>query len=124
MADPQRTLIINVASLEEVKARALGAARGRPAEGRVRSFATLDLLWRTFSPKRLDILRAMAGQPPMSIREIARRVRRDVKAVHADVHALLHGHVLSRTEDGRIVFPYDEVRIDVTIRPEIADSAA
>ena len=36
--------------------------------------------------KRWEILRALTGAEPLSIREIARRVERDVKAVHADLH--------------------------------------
>ena len=47
----------------------------------------------------------------MSIREAARRVARDVKAVHADVQALIQAGVIDRTEAG-IVFPYDAVHVD------------
>jgi len=35
--------------------------------------------------------------------------------VHADVHALLNAGVLQKTETGQIVFPYDAVRLDVTL---------
>jgi predicted transcriptional regulator len=52
----------------------------------------------------------------MTIREAARRVGRDVKAVHGDVRALLDCGVLRRTETGLIVFPYDAVHVDVTLR--------
>jgi predicted transcriptional regulator len=61
------------------------------------------------------LLRALTGAGPVSIREAARRVGRDVKAVHADVHALLNAGVLQKTETGQIVFPYDAVRLDVTL---------
>lgn len=57
----------------------------------------------------------MTGQGPLGLREIARRVNRDVKAVHDDVHALLDAGVLDRTEDGQFVFSYDAVRVDFTI---------
>lgn len=52
----------------------------------------------------------------MTIREIARRVDRDVKAVHGDVQALLLAGVLDRAKSGRVVFPYDAVRVDLTLR--------
>ncbi|MBN8479507.1 MAG: hypothetical protein J0L91_11120 [Burkholderiales bacterium] len=39
----------------------------------------------------------------------ARRLERDVKAVHADITALLAGGILDRVEDGRVVYPYDAV---------------
>lgn len=48
----------------------------------------------------------------MTIREAARRVDRDVKAVHGDVRILLNAGVLNRTDDGRVVFPYDAVHVD------------
>jgi predicted transcriptional regulator len=46
------------------------------------------------------------------LREAARRVGRDVKAVHGDVHALLKVGILQKTEDGRIVFPFDAVHVN------------
>lgn len=43
-------------------------------------------------------------------------MNRDVKAVHADVQALLKAGVLQKTETGQIVFPYEAVRLDVTLQ--------
>jgi predicted transcriptional regulator len=51
----------------------------------------------------------------MSIREAARRVGRDVKAVHGDVQALIQAGVLDRTDAG-IVFPYDAVHVDFVLK--------
>lgn len=48
----------------------------------------------------------------MSIREAARRVGRDVKAVHGDIGALLNVGVLDRVADGRVVFPFDAVKVE------------
>jgi predicted transcriptional regulator len=73
------------------------------------NFATPDLLWNVLTTKRWDLLKAMAGQGSMSLREAARRVHRDVKGGHGDAHALLDAGVLRRTDDGRIKFPYDAV---------------
>jgi hypothetical protein len=53
--------------------------------------------------KRWELIRALAGAGPVTIREAARRVERDVKAVHGDVHALLKAGVLHKTEDRLIV---------------------
>ena len=47
----------------------------------------------------------------MSIREAARRVDRDVKAVHGDVQALIKAGMIDKTKAG-IVFPYDAVHVD------------
>ncbi len=52
----------------------------------------------------------------MTIREAARRMKRDVKGVHTDVHALLKTGLLRKTEEGRIVFPFDAIHVDFTLR--------
>jgi predicted transcriptional regulator len=52
----------------------------------------------------------------VTIREAARRVGRDVKAVHGDVHALLHAGLLDKTKDGKIVFPYDAIHVDFAVK--------
>ncbi len=65
--------------------------------------------------KRRTLIRTIAGAGPLAIREIARRVHRDVKAVHGDVHALLNCGVLQRN-DGLIVFPFDGVHVDAVLR--------
>ena len=51
----------------------------------------------------------------MTIREIARRVHRDFKALHGDVHALLNCGALRR-KNSLVVFPYDAVYVDVVLR--------
>jgi len=47
----------------------------------------------------------------MSIREAARRVGRDMKAVHGDVQALIKAGVIHKEGRG-IVFPFDAVHVD------------
>jgi predicted transcriptional regulator len=76
------------------------------------SFATPELLWRVLTAKRWELLKALCGVGPVSIREAARRVGRDVKAVHGDVTALLSAGVLDRTKEGNIVFPFEAVKVE------------
>jgi len=75
------------------------------------SFATPELLWQVLTAKRWELLKMLCGIGPVSIREAARRVGRDVKAVHGDVTALLTAGVLDRTEKGNIVFPFEAVKV-------------
>lgn len=105
-----KTVTLSVASREDLTRRALAAFEGRDQGAHI-SFASAELLWRTLTRKRWELLRAMTGQGAMSIREAARRVDRDVKAVHGDVQTLLQAGMIDRTEDG-IVFPYDSVHVD------------
>ena len=110
MAARMNTVTLSVASRDDVNARALAAFEGKK-QGAHYSFASPDLLWQTLTRKRWELLQAMTGQGVMSIREAARRVGRDVKAVHGDVQALLRAGVIDRVESG-IVFPYDAVHVD------------
>ena len=105
---------VGVSSIEEAGRRFEKAFRGE-AQGNFISFASLDLMWKVLAPKRLALVRAMTGVGPITIRDAARRVKRDVKAVHGDVQALLKAGVLDRTDEGRIVFPYDAIHVDFMI---------
>lgn len=109
-----KTLTLQVAKLDEVKRRVRDAFRGKRQGSRI-SFATPELLFRLLTAKRWELIRALTGAGPVTIREAARRVGRDVKAVHGDVHALLSAGVFQKTADGLIVFPYDAIRVDVML---------
>jgi predicted transcriptional regulator len=113
-APKMKTVTLEVASREEVTRRALAAFTGKKQQARI-SFATPELLWKVLTAKRWELLKVLAGQGPVTIREAARRVGRDVKAVHADVHALLKAGVVDKTSDGRIEFRFDAVRVDFTL---------
>ena len=110
-----KTVTLDVASRADVTRRALDAFKGRKQGARI-SFATPELLWKVLTAKRWELLKTMTGQGPLTIREVARRAARDVKAVHGDIRALLNAGVLDRTEKGQVVFPFDAVRVEFTLR--------
>lgn len=89
---------------------------GQPERSARISFATPELLWQVLSAKRWELLKMLCGAGPMSIREAARRVGRDVKAVHGDVTALLNAGVLDKADDGRIVFPYEAIKVEFMLQ--------
>lgn len=108
-----KTVTLEVRAPVAAMADALAAAKsGKPQKSARISFATPELLWRVLSAKRWELLKALCGAGPVSIREAARRVGRDVKAVHADVTALLLAGVLDKTDSGRIEFPYEAVKVE------------
>jgi predicted transcriptional regulator len=108
------TVTLGVDGLDEVKTRLRNAFKGKKQGARI-SFATPELLFDVLTKKRWELIRALTGAGPVSIREAGRRVGRDVKAVHGDVRALLNAGVLRKTEDGLIVFPFDAIHIDVML---------
>jgi predicted transcriptional regulator len=115
MEGSMTTVTIGLASEAETRSRMRRAFQGE-AQGTRLSFSSVELLWRIIAPKRWELLQVMTGAGPLAIREIARRVGRDVKSVHGDIHALLEAGVVDRTSDRRVVFPYDKVHVDFVMR--------
>lgn len=108
-----KTIVLDVRSPNDAMAdfaRVWKTGKGEKA-ARI-SFATPELLWEVLTAKRWQLLKTMCGAGPLSIREAARRLGRDVKAVHTDVTALLNAGVLDRVEDGRVIFPFDSVKVE------------
>jgi predicted transcriptional regulator len=109
-----KTVRIGVASRAEVSARVKAAFRGHKQGSHI-SFPSLELLHRVLTPNRWQVLQTMMGAGPIGVRELSRRVDRDVKSVHLDTQALLNAGVIDRTDDGKIVFPYDAVHVDFVV---------
>jgi predicted transcriptional regulator len=109
------TVTLEVSSREEANRRFLRAFEGHP-QGDLISFETPSLLFKVLTQKRWELLSVMTGAGPITLREAARRLERDVKAVHGDVHALLDVGILQKTEEGRIVFPFDAVRVNFVLQ--------
>jgi predicted transcriptional regulator len=116
------TVTFSVTSRDIVNQRAIAAFEGK-AQGAHISFATVELLWQTLTKKRWEILQAMTGRGVISIREAARLVGRDVKAVHGDITSLIQAGVVNRTDNG-ISFPYDAVHVDFTLTSSNGTKAA
>lgn len=110
-----RTVTLEVSSREESNRRLLRAFEGQQ-QGDFISFETPALLFKVLTQKRWELLSVMTGAGPMTLREAARRVERDVKAVHGDVHALLKVGILQKTREGQIVFPFDAVHVNFLLK--------
>ncbi len=97
-------VVIGVSSRAEANARFVRAMKSDEPQGAYRSFESTADLWRTLSPKRWEVPKVMTGAGGLSLREVARRLGRDVKGVHTDVHALLNAGLLDKTDDGYAVW--------------------
>ena len=112
-----KTVILEVRSPKDSMAGFVNAWKTGRAEKSARiAFASPELLWQVLTAKRWELLKALCGIGPVSIREAARRVGRDVKAVHGDVTALLTAGVLDRVEGGGIIFPFDAVKVEFMLQ--------
>jgi predicted transcriptional regulator len=110
-----RTVTLEVASRERTSERLLTAFEGE-SQGSFISFESPATLFKVLAGKRWELLKVMTGAGPMTIREAARRLQRDVKAVHGDVHALFNAGILQKTEEGQIVFPFDAIHVDFMLK--------
>ena len=111
------TVVLEVRSLTETLTDAARTMTTGQSETEARiAFASPELLWQVLTANRWRILKALCGVEPVSIRETARRVSRDVKAVHGDVTSLLHAGLIFRTPDGRIVFPFEAVKVEFLLK--------
>lgn len=112
-----KTVILDVRPPADSMAEFVRVWKTGKAERAARiSFATPELLWQVLTAKRWELLKALCGAGAMSIREAARRVGRDVKAVHGDVTALINAGVLERAPGGGVVFPFEAVRVEFMLQ--------
>lgn len=110
------TVTIGISSPQEISARFLSAWETRKPQGAHIGFASLELMWKTLTLKRWEILKAMTGAGEITIRDVARRVNRDVKAVHGDVKLLLGCGLVEKTDSGKVIFPYDSLHVDFMLQ--------
>lgn len=112
-----KTVVLDVRSPEQAMSEIASVLKSGKVQRNARiSFATPELLWKVLTAKRWELLKALCGAGPVTMREAARRVGRDVKAVHTDATALLLAGVLDRTAEGRIEFPYEAVKVEFLLQ--------
>jgi predicted transcriptional regulator len=91
------------------------AERGEPQPPGY-SFRTHEELLDTLNGNRFAMLKALCDGDPIGVRELARRVGRDVRAVHADAQRLVGIGLIDRTENGKLHFPYSGVHLELDWR--------
>jgi len=113
------TLTVRLGTMADTKARSLEAARRAEAGERIvgehsLAFSSYDDMHKVLTPARLAIVKALAGQGALPIREVVRRVGRHVLTVHRDVTILVNAGVIDRTAEG-IQFPYDKIHFEYDV---------
>ena len=113
----QRTLTITLEPDWKTALRQAGRrAAARSYQGEVLNFESPGAFFGRLSERRWALVRALQGQGEISLRELARRVERDVKRVHEDVQELIERGVVERGDGGGVVCPFSSVRIDMEMR--------
>lgn len=111
------TVLIEVRSLADSFADMRHELQQGTTEAQPRiSFASFDLLWKTLTPNRMRLIDALTGAGETGVRELARRLGRDVRAVHADAQALVQCGLVDKSKGGKLHFPYDAVHVDFMLK--------
>ena len=95
-------------------------AKAASYQGEHLNFESPGVFFSRLSEKRWALVHALQGQGEVAVRELARRVGRDVKRVHEDVQVLTELGLVERTADGGAVCPFDEVHIDMRLQAAVA----
>ena len=112
-----KTVILEVKSPKDAMAGFSQAWKaGRQQKAARISFASPELLWKVLTAKRWELLKALCGAGPVSIREAARRVERDVKGVHGDAIVMIKAGLINRAESGGIEFPYEVIKVEFLLQ--------
>jgi predicted transcriptional regulator len=78
-------------------------------------FAQVGQMLAVFTPKRWELIARLRETGPLTTAELARKLDRDYKNVHADVAALSEWLAVQRTEDGRVHVPWSEIVVDMKL---------
>jgi predicted transcriptional regulator len=115
MGEDRLTFEIEPAGIFEARAldiaRSLDRGEAVAAQAHL-SFPDMETLLRVLTPKRFTLLRTLRQTGPSSIRALAAAVRRDYKAVHGDVSALVENGLIERQAVDRIAVLWDSVHAD------------
>lgn len=113
----RRTLTITLEPDWKSALRAAGKrAQASEYQGEVLNFESAAAFFGHLTERRWAIVQALQGQGELALRELARRVQRDVKRVHEDVQVLTGLGLVDRSQAGGVECPYEEVHIDMQMR--------
>lgn len=83
-------------------------------------FAQVGQMLAVFTPKRWELIATLRESGPLSTADLARKLRRDYKNVHADVTALAEWLAVERMQDGRVNVPWSEIVVDLKLPRRLA----
>jgi len=112
-----KTIEIGVMTPEADRARALALARqvdsgaDLPEAVPQLNFTSMKQLFSAITEKRLELIRHVANQEGLNIRQLAQALARDYKNVYEDVRELCEYGLLEKDDRGTLRAPYDQLVI-------------
>ena len=99
-----------------LRASAQKAFKGDAAQGDRLNFESAAAFFGKLTERRWAMIHALQGAGEMPVRELARRVGRDIKRVHEDAGVLVSLGLVERTERGGLLCSYDDIHVDMHLR--------
>lgn len=119
-----RTLTITLQPDWKAALRGAGKrAQARTYQGEVLNFESPGAFFSRLTERRWELVRTLQGQGEMAVRELARRVERDVKRVHEDVQTLAELGLVERTESGAVECPFADIHIEMHLTAPLQQAA-
>jgi len=112
----KRTLTITVDDDWRGRLRA-AAGRGDAAEyqGETLNFQRADEFFSMLTGNRWRLLHELMRCGEIGVRELARRIGRDVRRVHDDILILCDLGLAKRTDQGGVVCQFDDIHVDIHV---------
>lgn len=84
--------------------------------GHVLSFTSPELFFGKLTANRWALIHSLQSAGAIGVREAARLVGRDVRRVHDDLQVLAELGLVEKTDDGKILCPFDDIHVDMHVR--------
>ena len=84
-------------------------------QGETLNFETPGAFFSRLTERRWQLLDALLGSGTVGVRELARRLSRDVKRVHEDAAALVELGLIEKDERGALNCPFENIHVDMVM---------
>ena len=116
----ERTLTITIradwkAALRDAMSVAVTGVEHGTYMGETLNFETPAAFFSRLTSNRWVMLTELQGSGTVGVRELARRLGRDVKRVHEDANALVELGLIERTESGALSCPYVDIHVNMHV---------
>jgi predicted transcriptional regulator len=78
-------------------------------------FEDLATMLKVLTPRRLEVLKVLHQTGPVSVRQLAGRMKRDYKNVHHDLQVLERVGLVTRSADGKLAAPWKKIVAEIAL---------
>ena len=103
-------------ALQDMRAGFVAAWNTSEYAGEHFDFESPAALFRVLTPKRWELIECLQNNGALGVRALARALGRDVKRVHEDAKVMEEFGLIEKTEDGKLIVPFGEIRADFVMK--------